>query len=149
MKHITDRKERTDPLIPTDLSQIQPKVNGLVNGHSHHRSPSSKMGTPTVKYSPKPQRDIPFADTPAIVRTASGMSTFVQLDREMNRLDSGKLANSSLAERLRDFISPVEDESESDAGSSEDGSIAMDGEVGGKRKLFVSPVYRTTLEAHE
>jgi transcriptional activator SPT7 len=139
-RHITDCKERADPSIPADLSKISSKVNGLVNGYSHHHSPFSQLGSPSTTSSPRPRRNAPFGETPAIVRTPSGMSTFLQLDRETDTAissNSGQIGHLSLVERLRDTISPLEDRSESDVGSSEDGSLAIDGEIGEKRKLYV------------
>jgi transcriptional activator SPT7 len=135
LKHITDRKERTDPHIPGDLTNHlpRPKVNGQVNGRSHsrslsannrNRSPSlstiSKVSTPIQKAASlfpikkTPRRDVPFPDTPAITRTPQGMTLFSQLDWEIcqeagpSRLPSGiqKDTLPPLVERLQQ-LSPL------------------------------------------
>ena len=79
-----------------------------------------------------PRRDAPFSDTPAILRTAEGMTEFAQLDRELDaRLNGEFLANGlsgpSLEERLRQYVGS-EVELDEDA-------VLADGEVGEKRKL--------------
>ncbi|KAG6824189.1 hypothetical protein H0H92_007740, partial [Tricholoma furcatifolium] len=99
LKYITDRKERMDPPIPSDITtthvaRLKINGNGHLNGRSytHHRSPSlpstsSKSATPTLKASPSlsvkpiPRRDAPFPDTLAITRTQAGMALFSNLDR--------------------------------------------------------------------
>ncbi|KAK0226915.1 hypothetical protein EDD85DRAFT_854061 [Armillaria nabsnona] len=88
LRNITDRKERADPVIPAALQG--PKLNGMVNGYSrpgmvHHRSSSSG---PLAKAIVKPtgvslqRRDLPFADSPALIRTQHGMSLFAKLNHD-------------------------------------------------------------------
>ncbi|KAG7446095.1 uncharacterized protein BT62DRAFT_895695 [Guyanagaster necrorhizus] len=88
LRNITDRKERADPVIPAALQG--PKVNGMVNGYSrpgmvHPRSSSS---APLAKTIVKPtavplqRRDLPFADSPALIRTQHGMSLFAKLNHD-------------------------------------------------------------------
>jgi transcriptional activator SPT7 len=138
LKNITDRKERTDPSIPPALGGPLPKLNGLVNGYSHHCSSSIKSGTSVIRLPPKQRQDIPFSDTPAIVRTPAGMSTFLQLDQDLNRNRvSAKAAPSAdsddqdLARRLKELAIPAEDGIDCDDVDSP-GSIQS---VGEKRKL--------------
>ncbi|KAG7445604.1 uncharacterized protein BT62DRAFT_920312 [Guyanagaster necrorhizus] len=86
LRNITDRKERADPVIPAALQG--PKVNGMVNGHSRphmvHHQPSSSgpLAKAIVKPTAVPlqRRDLPFADSPALIRTQHGMSLFAKLN---------------------------------------------------------------------
>ncbi|KAF9465226.1 hypothetical protein BDZ94DRAFT_1254846 [Collybia nuda] len=162
LKYITDRKERTDPVIPSDLTASRtsrPRINGngQVNGHSHShlhdRSPSfsttSKAGTPTIKPSTPlpfknltPRRDVPFPDSPAIFRTPEGMAKFFQLDAEVSQkagpsnLSNSRNGTSTLLERLQE-LSPLmvlDDESEHEGSQSPD-AMVVDGVLGDKRKL--------------
>ncbi|TFK33829.1 hypothetical protein BDQ12DRAFT_727456 [Crucibulum laeve] len=152
LKYITDRKDRTDPSIPTELPAAtgiaRPKlngVNGFVNGRSHTRSPSyplaKSMSNTTIKPSvPLPtrrlsRRDLPFPETPAITRTPAGMSTFLQLDKELQDTAG---PSQQLVDRLREMVPPIEYESESETDKShtpDDSAMAVDGVVGDKRKL--------------
>ncbi|KAI0343585.1 hypothetical protein BDW22DRAFT_1356046 [Trametopsis cervina] len=143
LKNITDRKERLDPHIPTTLSRSgTPKVNGI-NGHSVSRprpvaftkSPSPSKLPSTSSSSRQPRSDLPFPESPAIVRTAEDMSTFLQLHTELDaRLSGELLANGfhgpSLEEKLKEFVGPTP-ELDGDEG----GFMAMDVDVGEKRKL--------------
>ncbi|KAK0205982.1 hypothetical protein DFS33DRAFT_1311529 [Desarmillaria ectypa] len=87
LRNITDRKERSDPVIPAALQG--PKLNG-VNGYSrpgmvHHRSSSSgPLAKAIVKPTAVPihRRDLPFADSPALIRTQHGMSLFAKLNQD-------------------------------------------------------------------
>ncbi|KAG6820069.1 hypothetical protein H0H93_005693 [Arthromyces matolae] len=98
LKYITDKKERADPPIPSDITAThvaRPRINGNgpINGrsYSHQRTSStlslSKSTTPTLKASPSlsttslNRRDVPFSDTPAIDRTPAGMALFVDIDK--------------------------------------------------------------------
>jgi hypothetical protein len=98
-----------------------------------------------MRDSPRPRREIAIEVTPAIIRTAFGMSTFLQLDQELDRKTisksarGGEVDDSLLAERLRDLAPSMEYESESD--SSEDESVIMEFTAGEKRKLFVISVH--------
>ncbi|GLB37890.1 putative bromo domain containing protein [Lyophyllum shimeji] len=160
LKYITDRKERADPPIPSDISTThvaRPKINGngALNGraYSHQRSPSittvSKSITPNIKLSPtleaKPvaRRDAAFPDTPAIVRTPQGMALFSRLDREITQhaeAPSGsKLEDSSsLLEKLHELVDPVELPAGSESYQTpppEDGMAVDKVSPGEKRKL--------------
>ncbi|KDR69778.1 hypothetical protein GALMADRAFT_908498 [Galerina marginata CBS 339.88] len=143
LKHITDRKERADPVIPSDLPSptggTRPRINGIngyLNGHSSHtRSPSitigSKSATPSrasITIPARPRRDVPFSDTAAIIRTPEGMSMFHVLDREANATHP----RSTLVHTLRELAPVVDVESD---GEAED-AMVVDGAVAGdKRKL--------------
>lgn len=120
LKYITDRKERTDPPIPSDLPSTgvaRPRMNG--HGGSHTRSPSLTNGsTPISRTSTKYRRDIPFADTPAIVRTPEGMARFLELDRDAATAHP----SSSLVHTLRMLGPPAEGESDGDEPSAADGA---------------------------
>lgn len=120
LKYITDRKERTDPPIPSDLPSTgvaRPRMNG--HGGSHTRSPSLTNGsTPISRTSTKYRRDIPFADTPAIVRTPEGMARFLELDRDAATAHP----SSSLVHTLRMLGPPAEGESDGDEPSAVDGA---------------------------
>ncbi|KAG5635234.1 hypothetical protein H0H81_011966 [Sphagnurus paluster] len=132
LKYITDRKERADPPIPSDIAAThvaRPKTNGT-NGrlHAHKRSPSistvPKSTAPTsngFSSKPIPRRDAPFPDTLALTRTPDGMALFSQLERR--DLD----APESL-EKLQELAAPIE---LPDSPPPENG-MAVDGE---KRKL--------------
>jgi transcriptional activator SPT7 len=142
LKNITDRKERVDPPVPLDISRGgTPKLNGTgVNGHSVPRTrpvafTKSPSPTKVVRSASivAPRRDAPFPDQPAIVRTVEGMTEFAQLDQELDaRLNGEFLANGlsgpSIEERLREYAAAGPDGDGSDA-------MAVDGEVGEKRKL--------------
>jgi transcriptional activator SPT7 len=143
LKNITDRKERLESSIPTNLSLKNgtAKVNG-VNGHSVARSrPVAFKKSPSpVKPSSSPapsrqqRRDTPFVESPAIVRTTEGMTAFLELDRELdarlkNELSANAFNGLSLEEKLREYAMDSPD-TEDDGGFT-----AMDVDVGGKRKL--------------
>ncbi|KAF5355103.1 hypothetical protein D9756_005773 [Leucocoprinus leucothites] len=153
LKHITDRRERTDPIIPPELGAeytgLLPKMNGV--SRTHTRSPSytsTKGGTPglaTVKplqsiirqstFNP----NIPFDDSPAITRTPEGMGMFYELDAEVAA--ALKKPNPKVLRRLRELApsSLLDDEvqDEADMGSpKEEDMIEVDGIVGDKRKLL-------------
>lgn len=139
MKNITDRKERVDPPIPSDISRGNtPKLNGTVNGHARPRpvaftkspSPVKAFGQTNASV---PKRNAPFPDTPAILRSAEGMAEFAQLDRELDaRLHGRFLANGlsgpSVEEQLKQHIDRELDVNGEDV-------MMADGEVGEKRKL--------------
>lgn len=141
LKNITDRRERLDPPIPSDVSRGgTPKLNGNgLNGHAVVRSrsiaftkspsPSKPLGSTTATA----RRDAQFPDQPAIVRTAEGMAEWLHLDQELDaRLNGELLANGfsgpSVEEKLLDFVGMVPDMRDEDA-------MSVDGEVGEKRKL--------------
>lgn len=155
LKYITDRKDRADPPIPSDITAAhiaRPKINGngVLNGrlHGHQRSPSistlSKSSTPTIKASPslsvKPllRRDAPFPDTPAMTRTPAGMSLFMNIDRAVSMYVDGSTSQdtSSVLEKLQELAGLIElpPSPNSRSPTPENG---MDIDVGDKRKLYV------------
>lgn len=133
LKNITDRRDRLDPPLPPELRG--PTVNGVtVNGHArkHSVTPIPKpTPTPIVTTRKAPsktppntaRREVTFADSPAFVRSATGMATFVELDRA---IETESVAGPS---RLRHII-------EGDGSEEEvDGMEAVNGIIGEKRKL--------------
>ncbi|TFK71075.1 hypothetical protein BDN72DRAFT_487042 [Pluteus cervinus] len=156
LKHITDRKDRTDPSIPQELAQNPSRtgssrgvngINGYLNGYthgSHQRSPSYPT---TIKHTPssvgnvarKRMNDLPFAEAPAIVRTPQGMMNFWELDRQLAQIAAGEVAGvgaaggkAALAQKLHELAPPFEMDVED---SANDMSMAVDGPTGEKRKL--------------
>ncbi|KAF9262573.1 hypothetical protein L218DRAFT_391960 [Marasmius fiardii PR-910] len=119
LQNITDRRERTDPHIPPELSGsssgTHTKLNGHINGIGHARTytpSSSKASTPPNKHiSPLkstassakgPRKDIPFAEMPALVRTGEGMALFRQLDRGMEEaFQKDEASRTEYTDRLR------------------------------------------------
>ncbi|KAI0087073.1 hypothetical protein BDY19DRAFT_955929 [Irpex rosettiformis] len=142
LKNVTDRKERLDPSIPSTLGgKGGAKVNGI-NGHGVARprpvaftkSPSPAKTPSASTQARKSRKDVPFSESPAIVRTAEDMTTFAQLDKELdvglnNDLSAGEFSGLSLEEKLRAFSV---DDSES---GGDDGFMAVDSDVGEKRKM--------------
>lgn len=163
LKYITDRKERTDPPIPSDIvvtNVARPKLNGhasngSINGraHSHRRSPSfptiPKSVTPSTKPSTPlptksvPRRNLPFPDTPAISRTPEGMALFLRLDRGIIQAsEPSKGSNNSdntppVLEKLQELASPIEHPGEPESGSllTPDDAMLVDDFAGDKRKM--------------
>ncbi|KAG6880094.1 hypothetical protein C0992_006368 [Termitomyces sp. T32_za158] len=153
LKYITDRKDRADPPIPSDIAAThiaRPKINGngVLNGrlHGHHRSPStstiSKSSTPTFKASPslsaKPllRRDAPFPDTPAITRTPAGMTLFMNMDRAVSTSGTGSTSEDtpSVLEKLQELAGLIELPPSPNSRSPTPDN-AMDIDLGDKRKL--------------
>ncbi|KAI5116535.1 hypothetical protein M0805_009046 [Coniferiporia weirii] len=135
LKNITDRRDRIDPPVPPELRST-PAVNGvMLNGHArkHSATPVPKTSAitapkriPSVSPPPQPRREVSFADSPAFVRTAAGMSVFRELDRD---LDGGNVAGPS---RLRQIIEGSESDDEGYAVE------AANGVLGDKRKLVAN-----------
>ncbi|KAH8110536.1 hypothetical protein DFH11DRAFT_1514277 [Phellopilus nigrolimitatus] len=143
LKNITDRRDRLDPPVPVEL-----RTNGvIVNGHSrkHSMTPIPKaransISTSALKKSaastptpPPPRREL-FEDSPAFVRSAAGMSSFLELDCDLDNVDTSGAGPSRLPviEKLRRIVEGSEEE--------EDvyGMETMNGDVGDKRKLAVN-----------
>ena len=96
LKNITDRKERSHPLTPSDRpgrtpSTILIKPNGI-DGHSRSLSDTPPPLLSSVKstirilsstLSKKKSKDVSFPDCPTIVRTAEGISLFKTTDGEL------------------------------------------------------------------
>ncbi|TDL22893.1 hypothetical protein BD410DRAFT_897775 [Rickenella mellea] len=188
LHNITDRKERVDPTVPSNLSislasspapaPAPPKLNGIaLNGHSHNNrqrstppapTPLVKLKSPSETPTPglmaapmtlaatvypippaltKPViREVPFLETPAFVRTPSGMATFMQLDAQ---LDGGGGASTSstavLVDRLRSLagIELFDSDSEMDV----DVDVPVNGDVGDKRKIAINGIHRPRKRA--
>jgi transcriptional activator SPT7 len=146
LKNITDRKERTDPLIPSDLPGRSPsaiflKSNG-VNGRA--RSLSSTPAPTTVAKSvirippiavPRKRSGIEttFLETPAIIRTVEGMSAFKILNEEMD------LEDSNIEARLRAYTLEDSEDSLPEPESEEEHAV-----LGDKRKLLVLSAFLST-----
>lgn len=139
LKNITDRKERSDPLIPSDLPGRTPSIlikpNGI-NGHAR-----SLSGTPAPLLSPtkstirippttlskkKKSKDVSFPESPAITRTAEGMNLFKTADEGLEDEES------NIENRLREFV--FEDPDEFLDPESEEETIL----TGDKRKQYAS-----------
>ncbi|KAK7029559.1 Transcriptional activator spt7 [Paramarasmius palmivorus] len=160
LQNITDRKERTDPVIPFELSgSAHPKVNGHINGigRAHTYSPSTsapsatKPSTPASKSSSMslkasslaraPRKDLPFAETPALIRTPEGMAAFRELDRNLEAsFQAGSSSKEAVVERLCDLASTgYEFSIPALTKSTSDGKAKSDSEdnasLGDKRKL--------------
>ncbi|KAK0231399.1 hypothetical protein IW262DRAFT_1343900 [Armillaria fumosa] len=145
LRNITDRKERHDPVIPAALQG--PKVNGMANGYSrpgmvHHRSSSSG---PLAKAIVKPtamslqRRDLPFTDSPALIRTQHGMSVFAKLNHDSPSRDELRVF-------APDYQSDEEDSSEArlEVGTGE--KRKLNGQIARPRKRArVAPQYPIPL----
>lgn len=144
LQNITDRKERADPHIPSELSSrgSTPRVNGI-NGHGAARARPvafTKSPSPFKAHAPaathgKQHRDASAADEPAFERTGEGMATFVRLDRELEERLNGQfvmngVSGPTLEEQLAEYAPLYQDDERGDMVPG-----AMDGGVGEKRKL--------------
>ncbi|KAI9059886.1 hypothetical protein FKP32DRAFT_1613921 [Trametes sanguinea] len=147
LQNITDLKERADPIIPGEVRVrgITARVNGTsVNGNGRlppglsFRSPSpTKQSAPLPGQARRIQRDTTFPESSAIVRSQAGMTSFLELDRDVDaylsyRVESGdpQPSDSELKQRLLRYAVIVDDDVP--AG----GSLStIDGDVGAKRKL--------------
>ncbi|THU83478.1 hypothetical protein K435DRAFT_831483 [Dendrothele bispora CBS 962.96] len=160
LANITDRKERTDPPIPPELSSSSAsasssriKLNGhvLTNGRSHTRSPSmtktsvtsSKVSTPTpgkaiVKI---PRRDVSFPESSAIVRTPEGMALFRELDRSFEAGPS-----TQVIDRLRQLAPHVEYEPDPEPIDVEVKEEMDDSAVLGDKRKVSSPITERPLK---
>ncbi len=154
LKNITDFKERADPVIPGEVPVrgVTPRVNGVTmngSGRRHgsvFRSPSpTKQSAPLPGQSRKIQRDTTFAESTALVRTQAGMTSFIELERDVDHYlarhpqrDDSDPSVTQLKERLLRFVCPPEDDGEADVSLS-----TLDGGVGVKRKLYVLFHYRS------
>ncbi len=151
LKYITDRKERTDPPVPVELSgrRTPPtRLNGI-NGHAHSfltsRPPSSNDIRSGRRLTPAltPPRRIPgqsFPDSPAITRTADGMAAILELEQTLDAVLS-EPGPSNRAEALDSLLSSYVGDTDSDPdceGESDDEGVMVDSATGDKRKLFVN-----------
>ncbi|KIJ15637.1 hypothetical protein PAXINDRAFT_169074 [Paxillus involutus ATCC 200175] len=164
LANITDRKDRVDPSIPANLSLssatrpvARPKINGYAShdrirpySHAHSNSISgSRPSANGVRPAPgmavkKMKRDVPFGETPALVRTPEGMVAFRSLDIDLEGLGepgpstlahSNGYSNHGVLERLRGYTMMAEWESESEEEQALSG-IKLENDVGDKRKLL-------------
>ncbi|RXW25716.1 hypothetical protein EST38_g158 [Candolleomyces aberdarensis] len=123
LKYITDRKDRTDPQIPFDLAPPQPGIaRPRMNGNLHRRTPSTIPPLPVASSSSR-KLDLPFADTPALIRTPEGMVAFRELDR-------GLLSDSPSRATL-DRLKHITPFAETELDSEPDDGVA----TGDKRKM--------------
>jgi transcriptional activator SPT7 len=92
----------------------------------------------------KMKRDVPFGETPALVRTPEGMVAFRSLDIDLEGLGepgpstlahSNGYSNHGVLERLRGYTMMPEWESESEEEQALSG-IKLENDVGDKRKLL-------------
>ncbi|KAI0351962.1 hypothetical protein OH77DRAFT_1428987 [Trametes cingulata] len=151
LQNITDLKERADPVIPGEVPVrgITPRVNGTsMNGSGRlppglsFRSPSpTKQSAPLPGQTRKIQRDTTFPESSAIVRSQAGMSTFLELDKDVDAFISGKvdpgrrqLSTSELKQRLLRYAVIVDDDFDAPSAGSSNLST-VDGDIGSKRKL--------------
>ncbi|THH03070.1 hypothetical protein EW145_g6557 [Phellinidium pouzarii] len=136
LKNVTDRRDRLDPPVPMDM-RTTPALNGVnLNGHARKHSVTPMPKAPAITITKKvvsatpppqaPRREVFFAESPAFVRTAGGMSTFLALDRD---LDSENVAGPS---RLLQIIDSGESDEEGHS------TEAVNGVLGDKRKLIVN-----------
>lgn len=118
----------------------------MLNGHSRQHStpppnlykPKAPIKVGTSVASKSTAKETVFGEMPAIVRTASGMSTFMELDALVDNGDPGPSTlayqngtrHTSAVDRLRSFADSVLDSDDEDWGS-----VYMNGDVGEKRKL--------------
>ncbi|KAF8636847.1 hypothetical protein AX17_003221 [Amanita inopinata Kibby_2008] len=201
LRNITDRKERTDPVIPPELGHSQSVLppsgpmpvkiringsgpgthltNGAINGRSrrssiptsvnnvhhtlHHTTPPCMRRSPTTANArPRPsgskasapmlarsttslRRDIPFPESPALIRTQEGMSAFLTIDKELDQIlrnRNSKTSKDELMERLIELAPPfdycesMEDESFIPVIKTEPDSVdGLVAEIGDKRKF--------------
>lgn len=144
LRNITDRKDRVDPPIPGELSRsATPRLNGVVTNGIARTRPSSRLKSPSpgkaIVIDKRARKDTTFEDSPAIIRTATGMSTFLDLDRELDaRLAAlsinGYPASDEIEDRLRGLI-PSLDAGNDDEDGPEFALRTLEAEVGEKRKL--------------
>lgn len=126
--------------MPSELGSLPPRVNGfMVNGHSRqHSSPPpirprpgesvvvSKNALNGKRVSPPAlKQEVPFPESPAFLRTPSGMATFADLDRGLRNVAGPSCLDQSVLDRLDRVV----------GGFAEDELFALNGGTGEKRKL--------------
>lgn len=143
LKNVTDKRERLEPPVPSDV-----RPNGvLVNGAGHSRKlsttpipktvivtrrPTTAPATPsTLPLSPAQKQELTFADSPAFVRTPAGMATFHELDQALAENEAGP-SRLPITDKLRAIISS------DDSTGEMYGMEFANGDVGNKRKLLVN-----------
>ena len=195
LKNITDRKERTDPVIPLELGHPQSHpgpmsvrirlngatggahiVNGAINGHDRRSSIPSVNGvafahtslsrasppigvarvrhvvsrsSPTSTLTRSPS-EIPFADSPALVRTQEGMTLFNTIDKDLEYVLKNIAAEKPKAELMNALmeLAPPYDyyEGMDDPVVKTEPDVVehLGVEVGEKRKPYVPPCFLGT-----
>lgn len=111
LRYVTDKKDRYDPPIPSDLptsSPFRPRINGTngyLNGRlSHTRSPSIDSSMHVSGTMTRTSASVDFHDSAAIVRSPEGMAIFATLDKEVG----SSQANGSLVHKLRQMAPTIE-----------------------------------------
>lgn len=74
---------------------------------------------------PAPKQEVSFAETPAILRTPSGMATFADLDFGLGNVAGPSKLDASIIDKLDRVVDEF----------SEEEPFALNGDVGEKRKL--------------
>ena len=136
LENITDRKERMDPPLPSELAgsrSVTPQLNG-VNGHvvgraiTHTRSPS-----PTKHVVPTRREMTPSEEK--YERTPAGMAHFIRLNHEVeDRLNrpftTNGISGHTLEEQLMEYTPLYATDKRGDGPHT-----TIDGGLGEKRKL--------------
>ena len=112
MRYITDKKDRYDPPIPTDLPaslSSRPRINGTngyLNGHfSRTRSPSTIDSPIHISGTIARNRaNTAFPDSRAVVRSPHGMAMFFTLDKDVG----SSQVKGTLVHKLRQMAPTVE-----------------------------------------
>lgn len=176
LRHITDRKPRTDPDIPEELAnpnatsthRLSIKLNGHINGHSKHGTPTIKLPTSRVGIATKitsrsnlhsrspstPNLNGPilFPDSPALVRTPAGMAAFLEIDQALEthcNAPSDEASAEAMLGRLKELLPGhhelEDDESEADFIKEENDESVGLAALGNKRKLLVHHFFEYLL----
>ncbi|KAI6168663.1 hypothetical protein EDD17DRAFT_1529032 [Pisolithus thermaeus] len=179
LMNITDRRDRVDPPVPGDPSHhanrpiARPKLNGLTlhdrdrdttpthtlpplpgATSSRHTTNGHSTRPPSITEA-KPRKQVSFADSPALMRTQQGMSSFRDLDLGLAQLldatdlQRGEPGPSTLshaqkmAARLRHYTVPLEVDDEDAYSDNADSDVKMEtlSDTGEKRKL-ITPYLR-------
>jgi hypothetical protein len=128
-----------DPSTPH--AELTPNTPGP--SHSHSKSPrSASAHASPAKPSPPATGAVPFEDQPALIRTPATMSTFTDLDAELQRAldgvpeDTGMLpmlafdakgkGKETLQQRLWNLVDEDMDVDEDDAGPDGEGGHGVD-----------------------
>ncbi|KAM6502915.1 hypothetical protein JOM56_002892 [Amanita muscaria] len=81
LRNITDRKERTDPFIPPELGHSQTTAVSVARARPVSRTSPSSL----TRSAASSRQDIPFSESPALVRTQEGMTLFDTMDKTLDR----------------------------------------------------------------
>lgn len=102
---------------------------------------SSRASTPAAAALAATKKEIPFPETPALVRTAEGMRTFASLDAVVDRALGGAATapESSSMAFMRELVLAQEEQRLVEwEGEEGEGTPLDGGDVGSKRRLLVS-----------